>query len=65
MENPRRDLPSTCSSCWLSRQCWGSRFFIQKMPAVTSGGTCSMYGPIRVVNAIIVLTVSAMLARGK
>ena len=23
-------LPSTCSSCWLSRQCCGSRFFNQK-----------------------------------
>jgi hypothetical protein len=34
----------TCSSCCESRQCCGSRFFIQKMPAVTSGGTCSMYG---------------------
>jgi hypothetical protein len=23
-------LPNTCSSCWLSRQCCGSRFFIRK-----------------------------------
>jgi hypothetical protein len=29
---------------WLSRQCCGSRFFNQKIHAVTSGGTCSTYG---------------------
>jgi len=30
----------------VGRQCRGSRFFNQKMPAVTSGGTCSMCGTI-------------------
>ena len=30
----------------VARQCCGSRFFNQKMPAVTSGGTCSMCGTI-------------------
>jgi hypothetical protein len=30
----------------VARQCCGSGFFNQKMPAVTSGGTCSMCGTI-------------------
>jgi hypothetical protein len=34
-------LPSVRSGCQASRQCSGSRFLSQKIPAVTSGGTCS------------------------
>jgi hypothetical protein len=39
-------LPTAASRCHVSRHLSGRLFFDQKMPAVTSGGTCSRYGTI-------------------